>query len=166
MTFTSVFFCSPLFRWLPAVPNTDHSHCKPLPDSYDWYEYTNSSICHENECRTHIVNFNASNPNTPHFEEDYVLAALDLGNGPLGELGLSYFDKAGGGYAVGTRRTLSDGHADMQTAKACHDAFYTLSHLQDTRQLALSFELLNTCPPLDKCQDVRACRKQSNLIQS
>lgn len=133
-------------RWLPATPGANHSHCKPSPSSYDWYEYTCTSTCNGHGCRTHIVNFNASNPGVPSFEEDYVLAALDLGNGKLGELGLSYFDKPGGGYAVGTRRTLSDSDSDVETSEACHDAFTTLSRIRDDRRLALPFEMANICP--------------------
>lgn len=74
-----------------------------------------------------------------------MLAALDLGNGRLGELGLSYFDKAGGGYAVGTRRTLNEEHTAPQTNRDCQDAFRTFKDIQKERALKLPFELANPC---------------------
>lgn len=74
-----------------------------------------------------------------------MLAALDLGNGRLGELGLSYFDKAGGGYAVGTRRTLNEEDAGPQNTRDCQDAFLTFKDIQQERELGLPFELANTC---------------------
>ena len=78
-----------------------------------------------------------------------MLAALDLGNGKLGELGLSYFDKAGGGYAVGTRRTLNEEHTTPQNNRDCQDAFLTFKDIQKERALELSFELTNACQPLE-----------------
>jgi hypothetical protein len=93
-----------------------------------------------------------SNTSVPYFEEDYVLAALDLGNGRLGELGLSYFDKPGGGYAVGTRRTLDKDPLDLQMVDDCHDAFHTLSSIRKKYDLNLSFNLENNCPLRGKSQ--------------
>lgn len=74
-----------------------------------------------------------------------MLAALDLGNGKLGELGLSYFDKLGGGYAVGTRRTLNEDAASPQDTRDCHDAFLTFRDIQQERGLNLPFELADPC---------------------
>ena len=74
-----------------------------------------------------------------------MLAALDLGNGKLGELGLSYFDKAGGGYAVGTRRTLNEEDTSPQNARDCQDAFLTFKDIQKERGLKLPFELTDAC---------------------
>lgn len=45
---------------------------------------------------------------------------LDLGIGELGELGLGYFDKKGGGCAIGTRRTLNEESKNLQTVKYSH----------------------------------------------
>lgn len=81
-----------------------------------------------------------------------MLAALDLGNGKLGELGLSYFDRSGGGYAVGTRRTLSEDDADPQNTRDCHDAFLTLKSIVRERQLNLPFEIENVCSSLEMKQ--------------
>ena len=83
-----------------------------------------------------------------------MLAALDLGNGKLGELGLSYFDKAGGGYAVGTRRTLNEEHTSPQDSRDCQDAFLTFRDIQKERALELPFELTNPCQSseMDKSQ--------------
>jgi hypothetical protein len=92
------------------------------------------------------------NTSVPYFEDDYVLAALDLGNGRLGELGLSYFDKPGGGYAVGTRRTLDEDPVDLWTVNDCHDAFHTLSSIREKYDLNLSFSLENNCPARSKSQ--------------
>lgn len=133
--------------WLSATPGSDHSHCSPHPSSYDWYEYTTSAKCSEGHCRVHAFNYNTSNTSAPYFEADYVLAALDLGNGRLGELGLSYFDKPGGAYAVGTRRTLDEDPADSQMVNDCHDAFHTLESIQRKYELSLPFDLENNCPP-------------------
>lgn len=74
-----------------------------------------------------------------------MLAALDLGNGKLGELGLSYFDKRGGGYAVGTRRTLNEEDASPQDTRDCHGAFATFQDLKQGRGLDLPFGLANAC---------------------
>lgn len=74
-----------------------------------------------------------------------MLAALDLGNGKLGELGLSYFDKVGGGYAVGTRRTLNEKDASPQDTRDCHGAFATFQDIQQGRGLNLPFGLANPC---------------------
>lgn len=132
-------------RWLSATPAANHSHCNPRPSSYDWYEYTTSSSCGASGCRAHVINYLSSDPHKPYFEEDYVLAALDLGNGKLGELGLSYFDKAGGGYAVGTRRTLNEEDTSPQNARDCQDAFLTFKDIQKERGLKLPFELTDAC---------------------
>ncbi|CAG8950777.1 hypothetical protein HYFRA_00002992 [Hymenoscyphus fraxineus] len=131
--------------WLPAVPGGDHSHCKPGSSAYDWYEITTSSNCDNQGCRTHIKNFNASDSSKPAFEEDYRLAALDLGNGQLGRLGLSFFDREGGGYAVGTRRVLSEPDADTPDVEACLEALHTFRLLQKEHGLNLSFELSDIC---------------------
>ena len=137
-----------LLRWLPATPGANNSHCVPRPSSYDWYEFTTRSSCGESGCRVHAINFLTSDSHKPFFEEDYVLAALELGNGKLGELGLSYFDKAGGGYAVGTRRTLNEDTTNPHTARDCHSAFLTLKDIEAERQLDLPFELKDVCPSL------------------
>lgn len=97
----------------------------------------------------------------PAFQERYVARILDVGDGRLGDLALSYFDKPGGGFAVGTRRVLSPtpaaaaGGAREASAtstaaelKACHDAFGTFVQLQDARQIPLNFTLENPCGPL------------------
>lgn len=49
-----------------------------------------------------------------------MLSVLDLGIGELEELGLGYFDKKGGGCAVGTRRTLNEESTNLQTVKYSH----------------------------------------------
>ena len=136
------------YRWLPATPTSNHSHCNPRPSSYDWYEYTSKLSCGASGCRAHAINYLSSNPDIPFFEDDYVLAALDLGNGRLGELGLSYFDKAGGGYAVGTRRTLNEEGSSPQDIRDCENAFLTFKDIQQGRGLALSFELTDICQKL------------------
>lgn len=105
-----------------------------------------SSSCQGQGCRTHVVNYNLSNPVTPAFEEDYVLSALDLGNGELGRLGISYFDKKGGGYAVGTRRILSNAAGSQIEAQECWKAFHTLRRLQEEKNLSLPFMMINICP--------------------
>lgn len=87
-------------------------------------------------------------PGAPDFEVDYVLAALDLGNGELGELGVSYFDKPNGAYAVGTRQVLSAEGAATDLIRDCHEAFATMSKVKDTYSLDLPFELENICPHL------------------
>lgn len=117
----------------------------PRPSSYDWYEYTTATSCGASGCRVHAINYLSSQPHKPYFEEEYVLAALDLGNGRLGELGLSYFDKAGGGYAVGTRRTLNEEDAGPQNTRDCQDAFLTFKDIQQERELELPFELAYAC---------------------
>lgn len=90
-------------------------------------------------------NYNASNAGALDFEDDYVLAALDLGNGELGGLGVSYFDKPHGGYAVGTRRILSAAGTPTELVRDCHDAFATLRQVKDTYSLDLAFELEDIC---------------------
>lgn len=94
-------------------------------------------------------NYNATNPKAPDFEDVYVLAALDLGNGELGELGLSYFDKPNGAYAVGTRQVLSAKGIATELVRDCHDAFATMSKVKDTYSLDLPFKLENFCPHLN-----------------
>ena len=89
----------------------------------------------------------ASNPSAPDFEDDYVLAALDLGNGEFGQLGLSYFDKPGGAFAVGTRQVLSAMDTSAELLRECHDAFATMIKVQDIYSLDLPFKLENLCPP-------------------
>lgn len=104
----------------------------------------------------------------PAFQERYVARILDVGDGRLGDLALSYFDKPGGGFAVGTRRVLSPAPAPAAAGgvreasapssaaaapgpaelKACHDAFGTFVQLQDARQIPLNFTLENPCGPL------------------
>ena len=134
-------------RWLPAVPGADHSHCDPRSPAYDWYELTTESACTDKGCHAHVLNYNTSNPTEPSFEEDYVLAALDLGNGRLGELGLSYFDKQNGGYAVGTRRVLS-GHTESDSlASECRSAYTTLRAIRDEKRLGLPFDMIDPCSP-------------------
>jgi len=81
----------------------------------------------------------------PAFEEDYVLAALNIGNGALGRLGLSYFDKEGGGYAVGTRRILSDVTADKYEVEECSKALRNFRLLEKKRGLDLPFSLVSLC---------------------
>lgn len=94
----------------------------------------------------------SSNPKEAYFEEDYALAALDLGNGRLGELSLGYFDKAGGGYAIGTRRTLNEEHTAPQTDRDCQDAFLTSKDIQNERALKLPFGLVNPCHSSERDQ--------------
>jgi hypothetical protein len=137
-------------RWLDAVPGSNHSHCTPRSSEFDWYEYTTAFNCSQSGCRTHAINFLASNPEHPDFEEDYVLAALDLGNGKMGELGLSYFDKPGGGYAVGTRRSLVERGGNSQLTSDCHDAFQTFKDVKEKFNLDLEFDLINVCPSSGK----------------
>ena len=134
-------------RWLPATPGADHSQCRPNPSSYDWFEYTTSADCTTASCRFHAFNYMTANVSTPYFEEIYLHSALDLGNGRLGQLGLGYFDKPGGAYAVGTIRTLDDDSGGLQMANDCHDAFHTLETIREKYDLTLSFELKNNCPP-------------------
>jgi hypothetical protein len=130
------------YRWLPAVPGSNHSHCNPGSSAYDWYEITTSSSCGEHGCQAHVLNYDAADSSTPAFEEDYRLAALDLGNGQLGRLGLSYFNRKGGGYAVGTRSVISESAAD---AEDCRKALQTFRLLQKDKGLKLSFELSDLC---------------------
>ena len=93
-----------------------------------------------------MQNYNASHPEVPDFEDDYILAALDLGNGELGQLGLSYFDKPNGAYAVGTRQVLSATGTATELVRDCHDALATMSKVRDTYSLDLPFNLENICP--------------------
>ena len=98
------------------------------------------------------MNYFTDDTEKPYFEEEYVLAALDLGNGKLGELGLSYFDKLGGGYAVGTRRSLNADSSDPQQIRDCNDAFLTFKDLEKGQQLELPFALTNPCRALEEGQ--------------
>lgn len=68
----------------------------------------------------------------------------------MGELGLSYFDKAGGGYAVGTRRTLNDRDASPQVMSDCQDALQTFQDVKKKYKLDLPFDLENVCPTSNK----------------
>ena len=118
-------------RWLPATfGGADHSHCNPRSLEFDWYEYTTSLNCNANGCRGHVKNYNASNPDAPAFEDEYVLAALDLGNGALGQLGLSYFDKPHGAYAVGTRQVLSAPGTATDLTRDCHDTYAIMNRVK------------------------------------
>ncbi|KAL9609782.1 MAG: hypothetical protein Q9167_005478 [Letrouitia subvulpina] len=136
---------NPGFRWLPATSDADASHCTPRPSSYDWYEYTTSWDCGNRTCDAQVINFSASNETVPYFEESYVLSTIDIGNGRLGKFGLSYFDKKGGGYAVGTKRMLSDAAAASQEGQDCKAAFKTLVEIKDEKKLDLLFDLDDIC---------------------
>lgn len=83
-------------------------------------------------------------PARPAIDNDYVFRALDLGNGERGQLALSYFNREGGGYAVGTRETLSKAHQSSKI-EACHDTFRTLTRIQPRWNVPLQFELQNPC---------------------
>ena len=154
----------------------DHRHCKPNPKSYDWYEYSIAGDCSATECKVTVVNYdagaNSSAEDAPAFQERYVARILDVGDGRLGDLALSYFDKPGGGFAVGTRRVLSPatGNAvatggaseELSAAfvtpgakelQACHEAYGTFVKLQDARQIPLNFTLENPCGPLSAALD-------------
>ncbi|KAI9803987.1 MAG: hypothetical protein M1833_000268 [Piccolia ochrophora] len=131
--------------WLPATPSANHSHCSPAPDSYGWYEYTSSGHCSATGCRVHAINYAANDSSTPFIDEDYVATALDLGNGETGKLALSWFDRKGGAYAVGSRKVLSEEGADEGTAGDCRDAFRTLKGIERDRGLPLPFELNDPC---------------------
>jgi len=134
-------------RWLPAVPGANYSHCDPGSSRFDWYEVTTTFTCNETGCRAHILNYNASSELA--FEDDYALSALDLGNGNLGQLGLSYFDKEGGGYAIGTRRVLSERASGRREVHECLKAIRTLQKLQTEQGLRLPFKLEDICPQDD-----------------
>ena len=137
---------SNLPRWLPASRGTNTSHCTPRPSSYDWYEYTTTWNCSEGECRAHAINFFTSNETEPYFEEEYVLSTTDVGNGKLGQFGLGYFDREGGGYAVGTKRILSDAAEGLQSVQDCEEAFKTLQEIKKEKALSLSFDMVDICP--------------------
>ena len=75
-----------------------------------------------------------------------MLSAIDIGNGKLGQFGLSYFDRDGGGYAVGTKRILSDAAEGLQSVQDCEEAFKTLQEIKEEKTLSLPFEMVNICP--------------------
>ncbi|PWY95189.1 hypothetical protein BO94DRAFT_620661 [Aspergillus sclerotioniger CBS 115572] len=131
--------------WLDPVPNTDTSHCSPKPRQIDWFEYTSTGNCTAVECRVHAVNYLVQDPSKPSIDSDYVATALDLGNGEAGRLALSYFDRPLGGYAVGSRNVLSGDDVDRKSIRDCHDAFETLTNIQQRWKVQLPFELINPC---------------------
>ncbi|KAL2039736.1 hypothetical protein N7G274_007595 [Stereocaulon virgatum] len=142
--------------WLPASPGTNTSHCTPRPSSYDWYEYTTTWNCSEGKCRAYAINFSTSNETKPYFEEEYVLSTTDVGNGKLGKFGLSYFDREGGGYAVGTKRILSDAAEGLQSVQDCEKAFKTLQEIKREKALSLSFDMVDICPSVGDHQTQKA----------
>ncbi|KAI0837757.1 hypothetical protein F5Y06DRAFT_63792 [Hypoxylon sp. FL0890] len=134
--------------WLSGdARKIDHGRCGARPQSFDWFEYSIEGDCTLAECKVTAVNYHMSAPDKPAFKERYVARMLDVGAGDLGNLALSYFDKEGGGFAVGTRRVLS-GHVEggsATDAKECNEAFQTLTELQKERNLSLNFTLENPC---------------------
>ena len=94
-----------------------------------------------------MKNFQPSDAINPVFEADYRLAALDLGNGEMGRLGLSFFDEEGGAHAVGTRRVLSKVNADASDTEDCQEAFGSLSQIQRDKEVDLAFTMINPCAP-------------------
>ncbi|KAI4170607.1 MAG: hypothetical protein LQ343_004839 [Gyalolechia ehrenbergii] len=128
------------------MPNTNTSHCNPRPETYDWYEYTTSWKCSETQCRAHTINWSTTNETQPYFEDEYVLSSIDIGNGKLGQFGVSYFDSKGGGYAIGTKRILSDETGDPEVVMDCKDAFRTLLEIQKDKNIDLPFDMVDICP--------------------
>lgn len=94
-----------------------------------------------------MKNFQPSDDIHPVFETDYRLAALDLGNGEMGRLGLSFFDEEGGAHAVGTRRVLSNANADASDTEDCQEAFGSLRQIQRDKEVDLAFTMINPCAP-------------------
>lgn len=77
---------------------------------------------------------------------DYFAVSLDLANGePHGQLALSYFDRPGGAYAVGTRDMLSGSLVDRRQARECESAFETLAKIYAEYEVPLPFDLKNPC---------------------
>ncbi|ORY58746.1 uncharacterized protein BCR38DRAFT_489105 [Pseudomassariella vexata] len=145
--------------WLPAEPGRmNHTHCKPRSDSYDWYEYSIAGDCTLTECRVTAMNYRASDQDKPAFQEHYIARMLDVGDGTLGDLALSYFDRRDGAFAVGTRRVLGGvgASASEKETRACNDAFQTLSELQVERKLSLSFMLENPCEVVSESEPLSA----------
>jgi hypothetical protein len=142
--------------WLPADNPTDHSGCKPnpSPNGFDWFEYSTGS-CSATQCRTHCVNYSTKEAGKgkdygpPYLDDDYVVQFADIGSGPEGKMHVGYFDKRGGGYAVGKMELLSlpvGGGGSAKSVRECNQAFQTLVGIQKERKLPLVFELENPCP--------------------
>lgn len=74
-----------------------------------------------------------------------MLSTIDIGNGRLGKFGLSYFDKKEGGYAVGTKRILSDAAAASQERQDCKDALKTLMEIKDEKRPSSPFDMDDIC---------------------
>lgn len=74
----------------------------------------------------------------PAFEEDYVVMPLQLGPTEREVMFLSYFDRLGGGSAVGVRKSLESG-------EQCESAYRTLKNLVKEHDLPVSFEMENPC---------------------
>ena len=134
-----------VLRWLPALSSSEKKHCPPNADldSIDWYEYTTSGGCNKTHCDVHAVQYNISDPSTPSIDEAYKAWALDIAEGePHGQLSLSYFDRPGGAFAVGTHEMLNFA---SKRYKACHQAFRTLVTIQKQYDVPLAFDLEDPC---------------------
>jgi len=142
--------------WLPPTNPTNHSHCSPSPppNGFDWFEYS-TGTCTPTSCKVHCVNYGTKEAGKgtdygkPFLDDDYIVNFMDIGPGPEGKMHAGYFDKPGGGYAVGKMQVLSlptEAGGSVETVRACHQAFNTMVEIQKERRLPLVFDLRNPCP--------------------
>lgn len=142
--------------WLPATNPANHSHCKPNPppNGFDWFEYSTGE-CSATSCKVHCVNYgtkdagNGTDYGKPFLDDGYVVSFMDIGPGLDGKMHAGYFDKEGGGYAVGKMQVLSlptEVGGTVETVRACHQAYNTMVEIQKERQLPVLFKLQNPCP--------------------
>ena len=74
----------------------------------------------------------------PAFGENYVIMPFQLGPTELELMFLSYFDRTGGGSAVGVRKNL-------EISEQCDRAYRTLKNLVKEHDLPVPFEMENPC---------------------
>ncbi|KAK5999260.1 hypothetical protein PT974_01653 [Cladobotryum mycophilum] len=130
--------------WLPANATSTHEHCTPDSKEFDWYEYSNEGSCNGSTCRVHAINYHNDGSTLPDIDTHYVAGLVDVGDGVMGSLAVSYFDEDGGAFGVGTRRILSKSDSEKEIDE-CHTAFRTLKKLQTKHKLPLPFKIEDPC---------------------